>query len=367
MTAPAVPGGVVAEFGTGYLATRVLTAERGYLWCRGPGPARPRPFTPVPDAVADASRAWTAHGARVVLGAPGRPYPEDRRPDRTRGDAASERHYRVPAPYSLGHVLGNHAAAPLPWAALPRLLHQVGTVLRRVHTAFADSPVPGGPAGAARVAGWLAGTPVTPAAGRLRQEALARLGGARMRRAAEWCADLAAGGAGERPVLLLGGVSLGSVIPSPRGDACAVLAGEELATGRAAFDLGWTVGELAEFRLLHFTDPGSGAAAEHCARAARALLSGYATATDPAGPRPGPADTRPGPADPGPDLDAVARSAVLRVLAHGVDYAAFVGWRDQLTSYLDVVAGLLDHPLGTIEGPPGAPAGRRTGPGTEEQ
>lgn len=238
MTAPAVPGRVVAEFGTGYLATRVLTAERGYLWCRRPGHARPCPFTPVPDAVADAARAWTAHGSRVVLGAPGPTDLDNRRPD----GAGTWRQYRVPAPYSLGHVLGNHAAAPLAWAALPRLLHQVGTVLRRVHTAFAGSPAPGGPPGAARVAGWLAGAPVTPAAGRLRREALARLGGARMRRAGEWCADVAAGGTGERPVLLLGGVSLGSVIPSPGGDACTVLAGEELATGHAAFDLGWTVG-----------------------------------------------------------------------------------------------------------------------------
>ncbi|MFE1286397.1 hypothetical protein [Streptomyces sp. NPDC058751] len=105
---------------------------------------------------------------------------------------------------------------------------------------------------------------------------------------------------------------------------------------QAAGGLGEDVVPLAE------GEPDLAAAAAHCASATTALLRGYAD-----GPGPLPASV---------GLDAVARSAVLRMFTHCLDYAAFVGWDDRLTDHLDVLAALLDHPMGTIDGLTGAPA-----------
>ncbi|MFD4990087.1 hypothetical protein [Streptomyces sp. NPDC058374] len=347
----------LALFGTGYLATRVTRAGDGYLWCRTAGPDRPEDFTPVPAAVASAARdrrGWGVRGTRVVLGAEERVRAEEYGPLATRGAGAVERRYLAPAPYSLGHVLGNRAAAPAHWAALPRLLERVGAVLRQVHASFADVPaasVPAaeGPAGPRRLAHWLTGHQVTGHGARLRRTAREVLGPERMATAASWCAGPGAGTA--RPVLLLGGTGLGSLVPTPDAADCVLLAGEELAAGPASHDLGWIVGELAEFRLLHFTGPAERAAA-HCASATAALLRGYGDG--------------PGPLAAPPDLDAVARSAVLRVFTHFLDYAAFVGWDDRFTGHLGVVAALLDHPLGTIDGLTGAPAAPGAALETEE-
>ncbi|MFG3046769.1 hypothetical protein ACGFZR_17755 [Streptomyces sp. NPDC048241] len=344
----------VAVFGTGYMATRVLRAGPRYLWCRTPGPAREEGFRPVPGPVTEAHSAWAVPGARIVLGTPARTGAGDYGTVPTLEAGEVERRYTVGSPYSLGHVLCNHTAAPSQWAALPALLERTGEVLRRVHTTFDEPHALDEPPGAARLARWLSGRTVTSAAGRLRREALIRLGGARLERAAGWCAELGNGTpTGRGGVLLLGGLALGSVIPDPDGAGCSVLAGEELSTGSAAYDLGWAIGELAEFRLVHFARSGDLDAAGRCADATDALLRGYTEAG------------RPGP--PGPALDDVARAAVLRVLAHSLDYTAFVGWTDRLTGHLDVIAALLDHPMGTIDGLPVTRAGRRTGHKTEEQ
>ncbi|PWI16988.1 hypothetical protein DI272_24600 [Streptomyces sp. Act143] len=342
----------LALFGTGYLATRVTRAGDGFLWSRTAGPDRPEDFTPVPAALARAARAargWAVGGTRVVLGAEERVRAEDYGPLPIRGAGVVERRYPAPAPYSLGHVLGNRAAAPAHWAALPRLLERVGEVLRQVHTSFADVPVAGGPAGPRRLAHWLAGRQNIGRATRLWQEAHRVLGPERMAVAASWCTDPGASTA--PPVLLLGGTGLGSQVPTPDAADCVLLTGEELAAGPASHDLGWIVGELAEFRLLHFTGSAEDAAA-HCASATAALLRGYA-----GGPGPRPASA---------GLDAVARSAVLRMFTHCLDYAAFVGWDDRFPDHLDVLAALLDHPMGTIDGLTGAPVAPDVALETEE-
>ncbi|MCZ9344612.1 hypothetical protein NGM37_43385, partial [Streptomyces sp. TRM76130] len=230
-----------------------------------------------------------------------------------------------------------------------RMLERVGTVLLRVHTSFADVPVTGGPAGPRRLAHWLTGRQAIGSATRLWRDAHRVLGPERMATAASWCTDPGASTA--PPMLLLGGAGLGSLVPTPDAADCVLLTGEELAAGPASHDLGWIVGELAEFRLLHFAGPAEDAAA-HCASATTALLRGY---TDGAGPLPRSAG-----------LDAVARSAVLRMFTHCLDYAAFVGWDDRLTDHLNVLAALLDHPMGTIDGLTGAPAAPGAALETEE-
>ncbi|MEU6103053.1 hypothetical protein [Streptomyces flaveolus] len=342
----------LALFGTGYLATRVTRAGDGFLWSRTAGPDRPEDFTSVPAALARAvrgRRGWAVGGTRVVLGAEERVRAEDYRPLPIRGAGAVERRYLAPAPYSLGHVLGNRAAAAEHWAALPRLLERVGTVLRQVHTSFTGVPVAGGPAGPRRLARWLTVRQTDGREARLRREAHRVLGTERMATAASWCTE--AGATAAPSVLLLGGTGLGSLVPTPDAADCVLLAGEELAAGPASHDLGWIVGELAEFRLVHFTGP-AGDAAAHCASATTALLRGY---TDGPGPLPASAG-----------LDAVARSAVLRMFTHCLDYAAFVGWDDRLTGHLGVLAALLDHPMGTIDGLTDAPAAPGAALETEE-
>ncbi|MFD5516220.1 hypothetical protein [Streptomyces sp. NPDC127066] len=338
----------VAAFGTGYLTTRILRDGPAYVWCRAPGPARTGGFTPVPPAVRDALAALPAEGAGIVLGEEATEGPGDG--DGTGGAGAAERRYRVGSAYSLGHVLGNHQAAPHQWAALPRLMHQAGRTLRRVHERLPAATVADPPRGTRRLAGWLAGRAGPGGAGRLHREARSRLGAHRLERAAQWCA--AFDSPDERGVFLLGGPGLASVVPDPAGAGCLILAGEELARGPAAYDLGWTLGELAEFRLLHFARGGPAVEelAAHCAEAGGALLRGYAGAGGPGGT--------------GADRDATARAAVLRMLTHAHDYAAFVDWTDQLTQYLDLLADLIDHPATAVGDLAHEPTGHR--PATHE-
>ncbi|MFJ2816622.1 hypothetical protein [Streptomyces sp. NPDC087294] len=330
----------VAAFGTGYLTTRILREGPHYLWCRAPGAARTGGFTPIPPSARRTLTALPADGARIVLGDDAPAGPGEDTPAGT-----TERRYRVGSPYSLGHVLGNHRAAPQQWAALPRLLHQAGRTLRTVHEHVPTSHAEGAPHGTLRLAGWLAGRPGPGQAGRLHQEARARLGQDRLEQAAQWCAAL--NSPGERNVFLLGGAALGSVVPDPSGTDCLIMAGEELARGPAAYDLGWVLGELAEFRLLHFAGGDHTADAAHCAEASGALVAGYGAA--------------------GTDRAEVARAAVLRMLIHTHDYAAFVDWTDQLTRYLDLLAELIDHPLAAVGDFADAPAGHRQIHQPEEQ
>ena len=322
----------VAEFGTGYLTTRILSDGPGYLWIRTPGPGRAEGFTAVPPAVRRALSASAGPpapepitDARAVLGG------KEAGPDESFG---VERRYRVDSPYSLGHVLAGPQAVPHQWEALPGLLRHCGRMLREIHGSVPAPSTLATPRGAGRLAAWLDGHADRGHSARLRDEARARLGEARLRRAAQWCSPLNT--PTDQDVLLLGGLTLGSVVPTRGGEGCHVLAGEELARGPAAYDLGWALGELAEFRLLHFAGGDHGPAVTgHCAEAGAALLRGY---TEAAGQGP-----------PAVDTDTVARIAVLRILTHIHDYAAFVEWTDQATHYLDLLADLIDRPVTALE------------------
>ncbi|WP_031041755.1 hypothetical protein [Streptomyces sp. NRRL F-5650] len=343
MTGAAAPV-TVAEFATGYLSTRILADGPDHLWIRSPGAARDPGFTGVPPAVRAAlgAAAGPRPGARLVLGT------EGTGPD---GGSVAERRYRVESPYSLGHVLAGPQAAPRQWDALPELLGHCGRLLGEVHTRAPAPAALAAPRGSGRLADWLAGRAAPGHSGRLRDLARGRLGEARLDRAARWCSSLNSRTGPQ--VLLLGGLTLGSVVPTRDGRGCHVLAGEELARGPAGYDLGWALGELAEFRLLHFADGAAEDTARHCAKAGAALLHGYRAAA--------------GRETPAADPDALARVAVLRILAHAHDFAAFVQWTDQLSLYLGLLADLIDHPRAALE----AATGGQTAPGpthpTEDQ
>jgi hypothetical protein len=123
------------------------------------------------------------------------------------------------------------------------------------------------------------------------------------------------------PGLLHGAPSLGLIVPSVSPGNCALLSGEDLARGPAAFDLGWLLGELAEMRATNVRGIG-GLPDDRSGPLARALLDGY-----------------------GPPGDSVTtgRAATVRVFTHAHDYAAFVGWHDHVTDYLDIIADLIDE------------------------
>lgn len=327
----------VSEFCTGYLRTRILPDGPGFLWVRSPGAGRKGGFTAVPSAVrkslstADAVRAPFA-GARIVLGA------EGGGPDT---GSVPERRYRTESPYSLGHVLASPQAVPHQWEALPELLRHCGRRLGELHAQVPAPAALAAPRGTSRLADWLAGSTDLGHTARLRHQAGERLGEARLRRAAQWCSSLNA--PTDEAVPLLGGLTLGSVVPTRSGEGCHVLAGEELARGPASYDLGWTLGELAEFRLLHFAgDQDGSAGADHCAKAGAALLLGH---RETAGQGPAAVDTA-----------SLARTAVLRILTHVHDFAAFVQWIDQVTLYLDLLADLIDHPIAALEAASGGQA-----------
>lgn len=127
--------------------------------------------------------------------------------------------------------------------------------------------------------------------------------------------------------LLHGAPSLGWLVPTPWCGGAVLLTGEEVTVGEPAGDLGWLLGELAELRGA--AARGLGGAARHrpgdFTEPARALLEGYL------GPGPHPALP-----------EGTARHATLRLATHMHDYAAYVGWHDDLTAYADLLAEFLD-------------------------
>ncbi|MEU5212397.1 hypothetical protein [Streptomyces sp. NPDC020742] len=310
MTAPTdAPGGTVrAAFATGYLATRIAASgpesDEPYVWVRSPGPRRPRPFSPVTPAIREAVAGLSGGPVVLNLGLP----------------VGAGRSYPAGAARSAGHVL---AGGPdnAGWHGLSQLIHGVGQLLHRVHTSLPKAWAAREPAGAARLSLWLDGEKGPGAGPTLHTAARARLGPERWERARTWCEEAAADRADT--VFLCGGVSMGSLIPAAVGGASGrgtLLAGEEFAAGPPEYDIGWLLGELAEFRLRHLTAHPE--ASSHCAHAARQFLAGYGTGSF--------------------DTARAGRMAALRVLTHAHDFAAYVGWADDLRHHLDLAADLID-------------------------
>jgi hypothetical protein len=297
--------GHLVSFGTAFHGTRIHRRAAAYEWVRHPGPLRLEPFTPVHPDLRTTLEALDTDGVRLGVGVADGP----------------ERRYRAGSPSTASNVLQPGPADEV-WPALQPLLHATGRALLLLHTgvaAPADAPAP---AGATRLASWLRTGHGPQHAPRLFALARQMLGAERWERASDWAAD--ATGARPGAVFLHGGASLGALVLDATPDGLltgtgTLLTGEDLARGPAAYDVGWLLGELAEFRLLP-QGRQHPQTAHRLREAARHILRGY------------------GPVCP----VAVGRVATLRILTHAHDFAAYVGWHDQLPEYVGLVADLLD-------------------------
>ncbi|QFY06853.1 hypothetical protein GBF35_09240 [Nonomuraea phyllanthi] len=321
MTRTGTPGALVDSFGTGFLVTRVFRQGDDYLWVRTPGPRRGNRFTAIPEELRDPGLA--AGGVALTPGTP----------------VGDDRHYLVGARFSLALLMAAQPAGPH-WTELAPLLRGVGELVRRVHDTVSPAPAAEPPRGTERLRRWMATGEGAAPAGDLHRLAVRKLGRERWDRVLGWCDGAVADGSRER-VLLLGGVTLGGLVPArtapPAGTPAAagrlvtgeepaaggrLLVGEELAAGPPEYDLGWTLGELFEFGALHWKAADQGEPAAHCAAAARSLLDGYGREHL--------------------DLDLLGQVALLRVLTHAHDFAAYVAWTDQLHEYLDLAISMID-------------------------
>jgi hypothetical protein len=109
------------------------------------------------------------------------------------------------------------------------------------------------------------------------------------------------------------------VLVDGAGGPPSLLCGEEIASGRPEYDVGWLCGELLEWQLVCSS---SGDAAASCTAARQALLRSYGN---------------------GIDLDVIDLVMILRIATHAHDFAAYVGWIDPLSMYLDIIADLADQ------------------------
>ncbi|MBO4204809.1 hypothetical protein [Micromonospora echinofusca] len=324
------------RFATSLLAISVRRTPDGYLWVREPGPSY-RPPTPVPDGLLD--RVGRLHPAIRTPATDGRAF-----------------HYPTAGPFSAAMLLSalradpvrvptdpvrvptDHTepdnpsrvaparplratAGPDRRALLADGLRAAGAALAALHRHPLPAQVVDEHPGPARLGRWLAGNPdpATPV-GRLRAEAYPRLGAARWARLDAALRALTAVAGGDRPALLHGAASLSVIVPQSRGRSV-LLTGEAFARGPWWLDLGWLVAELHEVRAAAAV--GLPAAPDgDLDDLHRALVEGYGRPVDP---------------------DVVAVLAAARVLTHAHDFAAYVGWHDQLLDYLDITADLVDR------------------------
>lgn len=340
----------VREYGTRYLRISVrYHRDTGFSWLRVPGPAHTRPQRLPSTAVGAALRRvdTAIGGARLALGewAVGPAAQGERRPGARPGVL-----YRVPGAVSVARLLpsGDDTAFQLS----SRALSDVGRTLRRLHQEPWELPRRPPHHGVRRLLAWVSEEEDTPETTRLRALARTRLGPSLWARLTDWVEAAHEPPGGRGAVLLHGAPSTGWVVPSPTGGHPALLTGEEVTGGDPALDLGWLLGEVYELRAA--AERGFGAAGQgppvDYRLAAHALLSGY-TGSD------GTAAVPPG----------TARAATLRLAVHMRDFAAFVGWHEDLRHYCDLLAETLTEdgapalrwaaPAGLTEG--GAPGPRR--------
>ncbi|MBB2744751.1 UNVERIFIED_ORG: hypothetical protein FHR35_004600 [Microbispora rosea subsp. rosea] len=310
---------LVSRFGTGFLRTEIYRHGDAHLWVRRPGPQRGRPFHPVSPRVSKAVAA-------VPTGPVVWRLPEE---------SGEIRRYRAPGETSAANLALGTSGDP-EWERLRRVLCNTGRALRAVHIGVSGELATEPPPGPSRLARWLRSGRGPGGAGRFHETARLRLGSRRWERALSWCEPHP--GATR---FLHGAPSLGCIVVGPVTGNAALLAGEELARGPAESDVGWLLGELLELRLIGETVPGLKRLSEQAGAAAAALLCGY---------------------DAPLDAGLLGRVAAVRVFTHAHDFAAYVGWADELTTYADHLVRLIDE-----QGGPAVPADHRqlleSGPG----
>lgn len=311
-------GRIVRQFETGYQRTLItVDADRNHRWTRLPGTDRGSALHGPSPAVAAALAGLAYGGVRVALAT---------------GAAGGGVSYPAPGSGTAAGLALSHPEGPdldrLAWA-----LTGTGGLLRRIQAAAPADIAAAGPAGPARALAWMRTGGGPRAAAVLHRELRRSLGAARWDELMRWCAALA------RPstpppargdVLLHGAAGMGQVVlaeeppdaadePAAPGPAsAALLVGEDIARGPADFDLGWLLGELVELRALA---AGQGRRPEFPGVARAAVLAGAGGLTDPV---------------------QAGRAAVLRMLVHAHDFAAYVGWHPDLLVHLRALPDLVD-------------------------
>ncbi|MFF4511223.1 hypothetical protein [Streptomyces mirabilis] len=306
MTTTPLTAPLVDAFATGFLRTAIHRLPAGgYLWVRRPGADRPTPLTgPTPGARAALDSLPPLSSPGVCLALP-----------TTESDAL---HYPAPGADSVAKLLWTDLT-PAATAHLAAALHGTGRLLRALHTApggtaETDRTGPGGPA---RLASWMDSGTGPRCARQLHGVLRDRLGDARWKTVRAWCHALTEPSPGGG-TLLHGAPSTGGLVPSPAGTDAALFTGEDITRGPAGFDLGWLLGEFLELRMT------TAARALHrpvLTDLPAALLDGYGAGADPG---------------------TTGRAAVLRIMTHAHDFAAYVGWHAELDLYATTLPRYVD-------------------------
>lgn len=313
---------LVAEQGTDLVRTRILAVDGDrFDWYRRPGPAAPRGHAALGGAVRDSIRSLPQGPVVAALPEP----------------AGTGSCYSASGPLSAAALLlrGNPYAPMI----LEQVLGALGGFLYRLHgLPVPDEELPGA-SGPQRLGSWLQAGEGCGAAARLYDVCRRRWGQRRLRTLQEWLRAPVPQGQ-ER--LLHGAVSLGTTVPPARDGRAVLLTGEDLCTGVPEQDLGWLLGELRELAMVSSRGMGGAAVLDYTPLES-ALLAGYG-------------------ADPSPEL--LGRFVLLRVATHMHDYAAYVGWHDDLFGYADLFVELFDTGPEAVGVPAGGTEGlSRPGPG----
>ncbi|MFJ2033275.1 hypothetical protein [Streptosporangium sp. NPDC087985] len=290
----------VHEFGTAFMRTSVYRNGAEFAWVRRPGPAYRLPLPDLPARLG--ALLGSVHPALSL------PVIDDGLRYRSGG--------ALPAAGWL--AFDEEPAGPV----LESALREIATALAGLHARPAPPQIVRRHPGVTRLAAWFDDRHDAAPAFHLSHRARKRLGRTRWTRLEELCGQFCAAGG---DTLLHGALSMALIVPSPDGTGV-LLTGEDLARGPWWLDLGWLIAELIELDqavkagiapALDFTYPAL------CA----ALLEGYGRT---------------------PDLSAIGGLGVLRVLTHARDYATYVGWDDQLLTYVDIAAVLFDEQIGEV-------------------
>ncbi|MGW2448717.1 hypothetical protein [Streptomyces sp. NPDC001675] len=285
----------IREYGSLKVRTRVYRREHGFLWHR-----TRRHRTTADDPLG----CFTGNASLV--------------PGTRQGDTFA---YLLEVPFTLGEVV-LQAWDKNDMSALSACFTEVGTLLRRVRT---SAPAPSSwppPLGASHLRDWLRHPDRADPGARHRLHVAMRdsIGSARMGELDSWVDQLTRPAKDSVP--LHGEFSLSALVAGRDGGPVRLLIGETVARGPLEYDVGWVLGELAEWSDL---------AAEDDTRLdalGRALLCA-------AGPR--------------VDLGRLGRVVVLRRLMHVIDYASYVGWSELLVPYIESMPELIDsHGTSTL-------------------
>ncbi|MET9535796.1 phosphotransferase [Streptomyces sp. NPDC006649] len=298
-------GELVQEYGTGYLRTRIIAHSRGrYAWQRQPGPDRGSLLVQGSPEFRQKANASARGRVRFAMSLP-----------RVAADNALT--YITSGQRALAGLLSSVADTPHQDQLLSTVT-DCGRVLRALHQHPHEDAVSAPLSGPARLQAWMNTATGTRAATALHSRMYQFLGSARWETIAQWC-DAALHDPVDTAVTLHGAFGLGQIVMADHPEAGAVvLAGEDATRGAASFDVGWLLGELAEFHILAQR---AGVPRPLLGEARASFLAGYGNLADPT---------------------AVAHTAVLRIAVHTHDFSAFVGWHPELLLYIRYIAELID-------------------------